>query len=231
MPALEIILLVIFLIFPVIDLVLEKYKSNNKKFEYCKTSAVLWCLTGLVIFFYYQGELSVTHPFILPNTLWKTVFAGTLILLFIIYMIYVMYTIVQSEKIRNDIATSLEHSGDSLNDLMPESRSELFMFTFIVSVTAGVCEELIFRWYLLSVIELHSNWVIAVIGSSMVFGLWHFYLGWKHVIKTALIGLVLCGLYLYFESIFFVILIHILMDVYSGLVAYFARRELPRNAD
>ena len=225
MSALEIILLVIFLIFPVIDLVLEKYKSNNKKFEYCKTSAVLWCLTGLIVFIYFQGELSVTHPFILPNTLWKTAFAGTLILLFIIYMIYVMHTIVQSEKIRNEIVSSLEHSGDSLNDLMPESRSELFMFTFVVSVTAGICEELIFRWYLLNVIELHSNWVIAAIGSSIVFGLWHFYLGWKHVIKTALIGLVLCGLYLYFESILLVILIHILMDVYSGLVAYLARKE------
>lgn len=230
MPALEILLLVIFLVFPVVDLVLEKYKSNNKNFEYCKTSAVLWCLTGLLIFLYYQGELSVTPPIILPGTIWKTVFAGTLILLFIIYMIYVMHTIMQSEKVRNEIATSLQHISDSLNGLMPKSRSELFMFTFVVSVTAGVCEELIFRWYLLSVIELHSNWVIAAIGSSIVFGLWHVYLGWKHVIKTALIGIVFCGLYLYFESIILVILIHILMDVYSGLVGYLARKELPRSA-
>lgn len=230
MSAIEIILLVIFLIFPVIDLVLEKYKSNNKNFEYCKTSAVLWCLTGLLIFLYYQGELSVTPPIILPSTIWKTVIAGTLIFLFIFYMIYVMHAIMQSEKVRNEIATSLQHSNDNLNDLMPKSRSELFMFTFVVSVTAGVCEELIFRWYLLSVIELHSNWIIAAIGSSLVFGLWHVYLGWQHVIKTALIGLVFCGLYLYFESIILVILIHILMDVYSGLVAYLARKESPRSA-
>ena len=203
---------------------MTKVVGKRKKFEYCKTSAVLWCLTGLVIFFYYQGELSVTHPFILPNTLWKTVFAGTLILLFIIYMIYVMYTIVQSEKIRNDIATSLEHSGDSLNDLMPESRSELFMFTFIVSVTAGVCEELIFRWYLYNFIELKTEWIIAVIVSSFVFGLWHLYLGWRHVIKTTLVGIFLCGVYLYFESIVIAIITHILMDVYSGTIAYHSKK-------
>ncbi len=144
-------------------------------------------------------------------------------------MAYVTKTLRQSEKARLEIAELLKQSSDSLNELTPKSRSELFMFTFVVSVTAGICEELIFRWYLLSVIESHSNLVIAAIGSSIVFGLWHVYLGWKHVIKTAFIGLVLCGLYLYFESIMLVILIHILMDVYSGLVAYLARKE-PREA-
>ena len=59
---------------------------------------------------------------------------------------------------------------------------------------------------------------------SFIFGLWHLYLGWKHVIKTALVGAFLCGIYLFFESIVIVIIAHILMDVYSGTIAFYAKK-------
>ena len=60
--------------------------------------------------------------------------------------------------------------------------------------------------------------------ASFVFGLWRLYLGWRHVIKTTLVGIFLCGVYLYFESIVIAIITHILMDVYSGTIAYHSKK-------
>ena len=120
---------------------------------------------------------------------------------------------------------SLENQNESIKEMLPESRKEFILFTLLLSVTAGICEELIFRWYLYSFVELQVNWIVGILVSSCVFGFWHLYLGWKHVIKTAFIGIFLCSIYLYFESIFVVIITHILIDVYSGMISYYARLE------
>ena len=134
-----------------------------------------------------------------------------------------IFSIKKNENIRLSVLNTLE-KDNSLIDILPQSYKEYLLFTLLVSVSAGICEELIFRWFLYSYIEIQSDWVIAVICSSFIFGLWHLYLGWKHVIKTALIGVLLCGIYLYFESIVVAIIAHIFMDVYSGTIAYYARK-------
>jgi membrane protease YdiL (CAAX protease family) len=223
MESLEFVLLSLLLLFPIADLVLEKYKFKTKSSEYIKTSLMLWALTGFLLFCFFHGALSVKPPLILPVTDWRIYLSISIFVACFAYIKYVIFSIKKNENIRVGVLNTLK-KNNSLIDILPQSHKEYLLFTMLVSVSAGICEELIFRWFLFSYIELQSDWVIAVICSSFIFGLWHLYLGWEHVIKTALLGVLLCGVYLYFESIVVAIIAHIFMDVYSGTIAYYARK-------
>ena len=223
MESLEFVLLSLLLLFPVADLVLEKYKFKTKSSEYIKTSLILWAVTGFLLYCFFQGALTVKLPLILPVTDWKTYLSVSIFVACFAHAKYVIFSIKKNENIRLSVLNTLE-KDNSLIDILPKSHKEFLLFTLLVSVSAGICEELIFRWFLYSYIEIQSNCLIAVICSSFIFGLWHLYLGWEHVIKTALVGVLLCGIYLYFESIVVAIIAHIFMDVYSGTIAYYARK-------
>ena len=224
LTTLEITLLVLLLVFPLFDLVLDRYPFKNRNIEYIKISAISWAITGFLIYLFYAGELSVkTLPEILPHTAWKIYLAAVLFTLWIAYTIYLLRLLVTNETLRQETVAKLEASSNAVVGLLPQSRSQLLLFTLLVSVTAGICEELIFRWYLYHFLALHSHWLVAVCGSSVVFGLWHLYQGWQNVFKTSGIGGLLCLVYLYFDSILLAIVLHSLLDISSGLFTYYAR--------
>ncbi|WP_078084072.1 CPBP family intramembrane glutamic endopeptidase [Microbulbifer mangrovi] len=223
MESLELALLFVLLLLPVVDVLLERFKSKSKSVEYIKISVVLWSITIFLIYSFYEGALSVNNPNFLPKSIWKIYASLLLFTTLILYLIYVVATIYNSEKVRQQVMGQFQSAGDSVLGLLPETRKEFLLFTLLLSVTAGICEELIFRWYLYSFLEGQVHWLIAVFMSSLLFGLWHLYLGWGYVVKTSVMGAILCGVYLYFESILIAIIAHILMDVYSGAIAYYAR--------
>lgn len=225
MEALEIVLLSVLLLLPVVDLVLERFKSKSKSIEYFKISGVLWAIAIFLIYSFFEGKLSVSGPDFIPKSNWKIYAALLLLVSFVVYLVYVVASINNSESTRQQVMEQFQSAGDSALGILPETRREFLLFTLLVSVTAGICEELIFRWYLYSFLEGQVHWLVAVFISSLLFGLWHLYLGWGHVIKSAIVGALLCGVYLYFESILIVIIAHILMDVYSGTIAFYARNR------
>ncbi|MBG84828.1 MAG: hypothetical protein CMJ40_09820 [Phycisphaerae bacterium] len=224
MNALEIVLLALLIVFPLLDIVLEKHQFKSKVLEYLKLSIMLWVVTAFLIYAFSIGALGINAPNYIPSSTLQITMAIVICVALVIYMTYSAVSISRSSDMKSQVQRALEKGAGSLNAVLPTTRSEYVVFVILVSVSAGICEELIFRWYLLYWIESHANWMIACVISSLVFGLWHLYLGWAHVAKSAAVGLLLCLLYLYFESILFVIFLHIFMDVHAGTVAFVARR-------
>ncbi|NQZ85403.1 MAG: CPBP family intramembrane metalloprotease [Nanoarchaeales archaeon] len=107
---------------------------------------------------------------------------------------------------------------------MPKTKREVLVFTLVVSVIAGICEELIFRAYLLNFVEGYFSMFVAVILSSVVFGLWHMYLGVGYVVRTTLMGIMFSIIYLLSGNIIIPMIVHIFIDVYSGLMFYFGNK-------
>jgi uncharacterized protein len=86
---------------------------------------------------------------------------------------------------------------------------------FLTAVTAGVVEELTFRGYLLPrMIILFKNPALAIILSSVLFGLLHFGYGTLlQVVGPFFIGLIFAIYYYKFRNIKVLIFCHILWDV------------------
>lgn len=112
---------------------------------------------------------------------------------------------------------------------MPTTNKEAGYFVFGLSITAGICEELLFRGYLLHVLTEYLPTYAAVILTSVAFGLGHIYQGRIHVLRTAILGAVLALIYLATDSIIVPIILHSLLDIYGGVMAYIVLQKPASN--
>lgn len=99
--------------------------------------------------------------------------------------------------------------------LFPATRMERRWWV-LVGLTAGICEEFLFRGFLLH--YLHSSpWqldlTLALLVSSFVFGLQHLYQGAKGVIASAVLGALFGLLFLLSGSLLLPILLHAALDL------------------
>ena len=108
--------------------------------------------------------------------------------------------------------------------ISPRTRSELPAF-FAVSLTAGFCEELLFRGFLIWVLQpLVGLWLAAVL-SALLFGAAHTYQGLAGVIRTGLFGLVFTAIVLLTRSLWPAIVLHAVVDAMGGVLAWLVLRD------
>ena len=116
--------------------------------------------------------------------------------------------------------------------LLPQSRSEIALFAG-VSVTAGICEEVLFRGFLFA--YLHSSpWnldpLTIVMVSSAMFGIAHLGQGVKGVLLTGMIGAALGILYVVTGSLLAPIVLHILIDLRATALCHLRATTLRQPA-
>jgi uncharacterized protein len=104
-----------------------------------------------------------------------------------------------------------------LEHLLPRTRAERAWWVG-VSVTAGVCEEIVFRAFLIPALVTVTGaiWMAALV-SSFVFGFLHGYQGVAGIVRTTLMGLALAVPFLLTGSILPSILAHFALDVILGI--------------
>jgi membrane protease YdiL (CAAX protease family) len=101
--------------------------------------------------------------------------------------------------------------------LMPRNRPEM-VHAAMLSVAAGITEELAFRLYLPLLIALITgNALLAFAVAALLFGAMHLYQGWKGVAATMVVGLAMTAVYLMTGALWLAMLLHALIDL-NGLV-------------
>ena len=108
---------------------------------------------------------------------------------------------------------------EPLRLVLPHTRAEFKTFAW-VALTAGVCEELLYRGYLVWYFSHALPWWAASLVTAVAFGLGHAYQGARGVITTTLLGAFLAAVYFVTGSLFASMLIHFLMDLHSGDLAW-----------
>lgn len=103
--------------------------------------------------------------------------------------------------------------------LLPHTPAERKLF-WLVSLTAGVCEEIFYRGFLTWYLAVWIGLVPAVFVSAIIFGFGHIYLGLAHVPRTALVGLVMAGVALGSASLWPAMLLHAAIDWNSGEMGF-----------
>jgi len=98
--------------------------------------------------------------------------------------------------------------------LIPATTHERLLWA-AVAVSAGVCEEVVFRGWLLATLHggLRMDGTALIVIAAALFGLAHSYQGLAGVVLTGLVGAVFCGLYLATGSLLAPILLHIVVDL------------------
>ena len=130
----------------------------------------------------------------------------------IVYLVYAWRNAVTAGRAaRNRYAKSF---GDLVH-FMPQTKRELNNF-YVVSFTAGIVEEIIYRGFVIWYFGQYMPVWGAVVVSSVAFGLGHSYQGPSGVVRISLIGLAFGTLYVVTGSIWLPIIAHILLDVLQG---------------
>jgi uncharacterized protein len=104
--------------------------------------------------------------------------------------------------------------------LLPRTPGERRLFT-VVGVTAGVCEEWLYRGFFLAVVAALAGGLptgLLVVVAAVAFGLAHFYQGPVGILTTGLLGGVMAALYLQTGSLLLPVLLHAAIDLRFLLV-------------
>lgn len=134
----------------------------------------------------------------------------------------IAFLVAQGRAVRKASANELRDVTRSLGDmghLLPRTRRELHRF-YLVGVTAGICEEVLWRGFLLWYLQLLMPMWAAVLLATLWFGAAHAYQGAEFIPRVTLVGAVLMMLFLLTGSLLIPVIVHIAVDVLQGRLAY-----------
>jgi membrane protease YdiL (CAAX protease family) len=121
---------------------------------------------------------------------------------------------------------ALRSQVEALRELIPRDAREARLFS-VLSVSAGICEEIAYRGFLIAYLTAFLGLWPAVVMSSLFFGLGHAYQGIRGVLKTGGVGLAMALLFVFTGGLWAPMLVHAVVDLTSG---HMARRALEAPA-
>jgi membrane protease YdiL (CAAX protease family) len=123
-------------------------------------------------------------------------------------------------------AASMRRQFASLEPFLPKTREQL-AWGLVVSVFAGVFEEIAYRGYLIAYFQAFLHDWAALVASSILFGCAHFYQGRLGTLMTAVLGAAFGWLYLETGSLVLPMILHAAVDISAMLTAFIVLR--PRS--
>ncbi len=134
---------------------------------------------------------------------------------------YAIFMILQRRMIANrpKVLERLRSRIAEIKSIVPHTLGERRLWTF-AAITAGCCEEVFFRGYLLTFLASFGGIIAAVSICAVLFGLYHAYYGLPGILKTGAFGLFMTLIALWSGSLIPVIIIHTTVDLTSGDIGY-----------
>lgn len=151
---------------------------------------------------------------------WRLWTALALVLVLAVYQALAFASLAGS----SDARASLRRQIGGLSAVVPHTRRELYWYGGM-SLTAGFCEEFLYRGYFVWVFSPWLGWWGAAALSLFCFALGHLYQGWNGVLRTAMVGALYVLVVASLDSLWPAIALHALVDLGSGMLAWLALRE------
>jgi membrane protease YdiL (CAAX protease family) len=149
--------------------------------------------------------------------LWGSI--GLLLLLTLLYA-RMAVKVMKSARARASARSQAAQSAG----LLPHTLPELYGFV-AVSLTAGFCEEFLFRGYLIWAFAQWLDWWGAAAVSLPFFAALHAYQGRNGIVRSGIAGALLTLVVAIFGSLYPAIALHALIDIASGFILWQALRE------
>lgn len=142
-------------------------------------------------------------------------FLAALLGVILIVAIYTQVFYIRRVARTSDGLAQLRQSMSGPLPMLPRTSRERVLWV-LLSLTAGFCEELLYRGFMpeyLNRIFPGMPFVLAIIVAAALFGIGHAYQKLSGVLGTGLIGLVFGFLYFFTGSLFVPMLVHALFDL------------------
>lgn len=183
---------------------------------YRQTALLEWTfLVGLAVAWFIFRRPLVDLGFATPGG--PGFWGGTVLL--VLLTGYLLYSWRGAKRASNADRVKQSECIGKITHFLPHTIRELRSFVG-VSITAGIVEEIVYRgfvlWYLAQLMPL---W-LAVVVSSIAFGLAHSYQGANGALRCGLIGLAFGVFYVVTGSIWLPIVAHALLDMLQGAAIY-----------
>lgn len=203
---------------------MRKSLASGHSFD-CTTNNIAGVITlwltaiAVVSVWLYQGGSYAELGLVAADGLAGVLSTVIIIAALITVMIY-KRKIKESARCRDGFIGSMDY----LIALLPKTRRELYTF-FLLSVSAGVCEEIIYRGFIFAYLLHYMDLSFVVIISSLLFGLAHSYQGLQGIPLTGSIGLMLGLLYVYTGSLWAPMILHVAIDMGYGYLSWLALQQ------
>jgi membrane protease YdiL (CAAX protease family) len=201
-----------------------KYNTETKLAIYWGNSLSLWIMAVVVmVVWYFSGRDLWDLGFRIPDFsgslwIWLTLmFCGG-------YVLDLWWKTSDPRRKLNLIDKFLKNTP-----FLPQNRYELNHF-MLVAVSAGVCEEIVFRGYFIQYLMYFTGdtmigIAIAIAVPAAIFAFSHLYQGWDAVLKIVVLAVLFGVLFWTMKSLWWLIALHILLDAVGGFLAL---KILPR---
>lgn len=204
-----------------------EHVADMRRALYFQAIALQWALTALALTIWLMAGRSAMALGLEPreprNVLWGLLGAAVIAAAFW----FVRTRVRRDPEALERVLQKLGH----IERMLPRSMEEKRIFHF-VALTAGVCEELLYRGYLIWYLSRWIDVVPAVIVSSVIFGIGHSYQGVKGIITTTLVGGVMALIYLTAGSLWPAMAVHAIIDMHAGELAHAAlNRPIPATPE
>lgn len=205
------------IIFPIyILLTYEKVKNNiiqdhkHRLLDYKKTLLIFWTLTFLILINHLtDNSLSLSFS---PKHSWTNIGLTFLVLGFA----YFQYTTL---KVSGNNAFYVKRKLNDIYYYLPKIKKELKWF-LLLSVSAGVCEEIMYRLFLFEYLNLHIHLIFAFLLSNLFFAMTHIGSGKANLISSLFLGLMFSVIYYLTDNIWISVILHTAIDINIGILGY-----------
>ena len=215
-----------FVVYPLIMTVRQRKKpfdfsaltEREKSKLFNKSMAFIWGATLVLITLSMLSNISLYdigfRGINLNGSIWFIVIVLTLCGLLSIGLI--CKTIVDLVRLRRKKEQKTENRNEVILSLLPRSKKERIHY-FFISLTAGICEEIIFRGLLFFLLQtIFPNMAIPFVlaTTSVIFGIGHIYQGvLGGAVRATITGTIYGSLFLVTNSLLPVILLHFIFDI------------------
>ncbi len=112
----------------------------------------------------------------------------------------------------------LRASVERIGDFLPRERREVAAYV-VLALTAGICEEILYRGWLVSVLAAGAGSVWAgVVAGGVLFGTAHAYQGRKGMLGAGALGVLFGAVFALTDSLVPGQVLHAAIDVVNGLL-------------
>jgi membrane protease YdiL (CAAX protease family) len=185
---------------------------------YRETIIELWVLAAIIgVYWFWNGRPGAEIGLGVPGG-WGFWIGGVIAIAAAVFLVLQMRMVRRSAEARAQVRRQL--TGNMPLIIPRDERGR--RIAIAASITAGICEEVLYRAYFIWYLVEWMPSLAALAISSAVFGLAHIYQGWGGAAKSTLAGVILGAAYLLTGSLWVGIVLHATIDITSLLTASLA---------